>query len=128
MLHLPFEACVIYYGARFIARNYQAKRHYLEKVGRGVSPSSLEYFQGILCLILLALQMYFKSFTRTMIFILNPCHLTTLGFGLVSVLPVSRVTEVLFPFSIGGCFGAWVGIVWAENGELSQMETFCYYL
>jgi len=63
-----------------------------------------------------------------MIFIINPCHLTTLGFGLVSVLPVSRLTEVLFPFSIGGCFGAWVGIVWAENGELSQLEIFCYYL
>lgn len=63
-----------------------------------------------------------------MIFIFNPCHFTTLLFGLVSVLPLSRFTEILFPFAIGGCFGAWVGIVWAENGELSYLEIVSYYV
>ena len=63
-----------------------------------------------------------------MIFILNPCHLTTLLFGIVSILPLSRITELLYPFAIGGCFGAWLGIVWAENGELSYIEHVCYYI
>jgi len=60
---------------------------------------------------------------------MNPCHMTTLGFGLVSLLPVSRLTEVLFPFAIGGSFGAWVGIFFEENGDdISQLENISYYV
>jgi hypothetical protein len=55
--------------------------------------------------------------------------MTTLGFGLVSLLPVSRLTEVLFPFALGGCFGAWVGIFFEENGDdISQLENISYYV
>jgi hypothetical protein len=97
-------------------------------MGRGLNPSVLEFLQGVLCFFLLGMQIYFKTFSRTMIFILNPCHLTTLLFGIVSILPLSRLTELLYPFAIGGCFGAWLGIVWAENGELSYIEHVCYYI
>jgi hypothetical protein len=37
-------------------------------------------------------------------------------------------SDIIFPFAIGGCFGAWVGIVWAENGELGFVEVVSYYV
>jgi hypothetical protein len=122
------ELFIVYYGVSHIARHYESKRTHLIKNGRGLNPSFIEYLQGLICFTILGLQIYFKTFTRTMIFIFNPCHFTTFLFGLVSILPLSRFTDILFPFAIGGCFGAWVGIVWAENGELSYLEVVSYYV
>ena len=128
MIQLPVHLVILWYGTRYLANNYKNKKNYLIKTGRGLNPSILELFQGILCFVLLILQVYFKTFTRTMIFILNPCHVTTLFFGIVSILPLCPLTEVLFPFAIGGCFGAYLGIIWAENGELSYLEHVSYYV
>lgn len=63
-----------------------------------------------------------------MIYLLNPCHLVTLTFGLVSLLPFNKFTDCLISFSMATCFGAWIGIVWAENGELSPTEHLMYYV
>lgn len=54
-----------------------------------------------------------------MIFMFNPCHVVTLGFMLVSLMPFNRFSDTLFSISFASCFGAWIGIIWAENGELS---------
>lgn len=62
-----------------------------------------------------------------MIFILNPCHAVTFVLGVCSLLPFNKFTDVLVTFSIGSCFGAWIGIAFAENSEMSQLEVFFYY-
>jgi TMEM164 family len=77
---------------------------------------------------MLAMQLWFKTYSKTMIFILNPCHAVTFLLGLNSLLPFNKFTDVLYSFSLGSCFGAWIGIAFAENGELSQLELFMYYL
>ena len=127
ILLLP-ELFVIYYGVKHIAKHHEAKKNYLIKSGRGLNPSVIEYLQGLICFTILGMQIYFKSFSRTVIFMLNPCHFTTFLFGLVSLLPLSMFSDMIFPFAIGGCFGAWVGIVWAENGELGFFEVVSYYV
>ena len=127
LLLIP-ELLIIYHGVKHISKHHDAKKNYLIKSGRGLAPSYIEYLQAFICFTLLGLQIYFKSFTRTIMFILNPCHFTTFLFGIVSLLPLSRFTETIFPLAIGGCFGAWVGIVWAENGELSFLEVVSYYV
>ena len=125
---LILQIFIIYQGVKHISKHHDAKVNYLIKSGRGLNPSFVEYLQGILCFTLIGMQIYFKTSTRTIIFMLNPCHITTFLFGLVSFLPLSRFSEILFPFAISGCFGAWVGIVWAENGELPFIEVVSYYV
>lgn len=77
---------------------------------------------------MLGMQLWFKTRTKTMIFILNPCHAVTFVLGLCSVLPFNKFTDVLITFSLSSCFGAWIGIAFAENGELSQLELTMYYV
>lgn len=74
------------------------------------------------------LQLFFKYHSKTMIFILNPCHAVTFTLGLVSLLPFNKFTDILVTFSIGSCFGAWIGIAFAENQELSFYEHVLYYV
>lgn len=84
--------------------------------------------QGIICFILLAFQIYFKVQSETIIYIFNPCHAVTFLFGVISLMPFNRLTDALFPVALASCFGAWIGIVFAENGELSDLEIAMYYI
>lgn len=105
----------LWIGATYIARNHETKKRLLIKSGRGIYPSILEYLQGILCFTILASQLYFKFYSHTMIFILNPCHFVTFLLGIVSLLPFNRFTDFLMSWALGSCFGAWIGIAFAEN-------------
>jgi len=84
--------------------------------------------QGVLCFVLLGIQLYFKYHNKTMIFIVMPCHFATFLLGLVSILPFNRFSDLLMPLAISSCFGAWIGIAFAENGELSFTEHVVYYI
>jgi hypothetical protein len=128
LLHLPMHLILLYFCLKYVATHHELKKNYLLKSGRGLYPSLIEKMQGLLCFTILASQIYFKIHSRTVIFILNPCHFITFTFALVSILPFNRFTDVLFSVSLGGCFGAWVGLVFAENGELSQIEHAFYYI
>lgn len=125
---LPLQIAVLLAGVRYVKTHHEAKRNYLIKTGRGLNPSIIEYMQGLMCMFMIVCQLVFKSYTNTMIFIFNPCHVLTFCFGLVSLLPFNRFTDCLMSFSIASCFGAWLGIVWAENGELSPLEHYMYYI
>jgi hypothetical protein len=77
---------------------------------------------------MLAFQIYFKIHTKTIIFIFNPCHYVTFTTGLISLLPFNRFTHFVMPWAFGSCFGAWIGMAFAENGELSYLEELMYYV
>ena len=128
LMLFPLHALVIFLGMRQVYFYHSKKLDWLKKSGRGVNPGLLEIMQGLLCFFMIGCQLYFKYHSRTMIFILNPCHLVTLLFGIVSLMPFNRFSDTLFCFSMASCFGAWIGIVFAENGELGQFELTMYYV
>lgn len=55
MIQIPVHIIILYYGTAYLARNFQDKKNYLIKTGRGLNPSILEVLQGILCFTLLGL-------------------------------------------------------------------------
>ena len=39
MIQLPLHIVILWYGTRYLAKNYKDKKHYLIKTGRGLNPS-----------------------------------------------------------------------------------------
>jgi len=74
------------------------------------------------------MQITFKIETQTLIFILNPCHVVTIAFGILSIIPYSLFSDYLACFCYGSTYGALIGIVFAENGELPFIEIVVYYI
>lgn len=128
LILLPFQLYILYLGIDYVAKHHDIKVKHLYKIRRGLTPYWFEYIQGIVCVLLLAANIYIKIFTRNLIFMLNPCHVATLTFGLCSLLPFNKLTNILFSFSLAACYGAWIGIVFAENGELTLFEEAVYYI
>lgn len=94
-----------------------------------VNPSILERFCGILCLFFIAVQIYAKSKTNTMIFLLNPCHVFTFWWGIVLNMKHSIRAELVFLFCFSNISGPTIGMIFAENDELeTQLEIVSYWL
>ena len=131
--------------------NYYMRRDFLIKSGRGFNPSNIEMILGLICFTLIAFQLHFKWETNTIMFILNPCHAITV------ISPISIILNSLCSlhlelslyyhsqnFRISLWFLLvllhlerklqpvlsirWLGIVFAENEELSTLELFVYYV
>jgi hypothetical protein len=92
-------------------------------------PSMLERLMGIIWFICIFIQIYLKIHTKTLIFILNPCHVITLVWGIVLSINYSKTAQVLFLYAMSNVFNAYIGMIFAENDELeSDMEVISYWV
>lgn len=115
MILLPYHLVIISKVFYDLKINYSSRI----KNTKNIHASNLEYALGALCFLFEVIQVSFKIQTKTLIFLLNPCHITTLVQGFLFILSNSIWTEFLMVFQVGSAFGAMIGIVFAENGELS---------
>ena len=63
-----------------------------------------------------------------MIFILNPCHIVTICYGIVNFMELSILSEVLTCFCLGGSFGAYLAMIFPETDNMYGMEFAFYYI
>lgn len=92
-------------------------------------PNLLEKLMGITCFICYLIQIYLKINSQTLIFILNPCHVITLVWGIVLTCEYSKTTQILFLYGLSNIFNPWIGMVFAENDELeSTLEIYSYWV
>ena len=83
---------------------------------------------GLICLSCMVANIIFKVESRTLIFILNPCHASNFFLIFLCFTPFSIVGE-LFAFSLFGfSFGGLLGLIFTENEDLPFFEIFVYYV
>ncbi|CDW75414.1 UNKNOWN [Stylonychia lemnae] len=142
MILFPYHMYNFYKGIYVMRRICDQRRQIIQHNGRGLQPNFLEIMLGLLCFFFLFFQLHLKYTSNTMIFILNPCHITTALFGLVAFLPYNRFSFMLMLIAFCQTCGAqvihydltylliicsWLGIVFAENDELTMFEIVIYY-
>ena len=74
--------------------------------GPPIKPNIIEYFFGIVQITVLILQLFLKIQTSRLIFIFNPCHVTTLLQAYVLLTPSSTQNYKIMHISMAWCFGA----------------------
>ena len=83
---------------------------------------------GVICIICLLFNVYFKIKSETLIFIFNPCHFCALAIAVLSLSKYSIASEFLALYIFSSAFGGWIGVIFAENEELSLLELTVYYV
>lgn len=78
---------------------------------------------------MMILQFYFKSLNQTLIFVLNPCHITTTLWAILFLTDATRRGKVLFCVCMSWAFGCILGIVFAENDAMDYgLENNLYWV
>lgn len=91
-------------------------------------PNLLEKLTGYICYFCIFVQIYAKTRTQTLIFLLNPCHVITLVWAIVLTSNYSKFTQALFLYANANLFNPHIGMVFAENDELeSNIEIISYW-
>lgn len=81
---------------------------------------------GAICLTCMVVNIWYKYESRTMIFLLNPCHASNFFLIYLCFTDFHLVGE-LFAFSLFGfSFGGLVGILFSENVDLPFLEELVY--
>ena len=113
---IPYHLLIIYLGMNFINQYSSRRKRLLKSIGRGLDPNLFERFLGILCFSFIIIQYYFKIQSKTLIFIVNPCHLNTVNtffaiiqvtYGIVFFFSYNKFTQLCFNFSTALSFGAY---------------------
>mmetsp|Transcript_24800 Transcript_24800/g.33186 ORF Transcript_24800/g.33186 Transcript_24800/m.33186 type:complete len:109 (-) Transcript_24800:346-672(-) len=65
---------------------------------------------------------------ETMIFMLNPCHLTSLLQIICCFCPFNYFTESVALTSFAFNFGGWIGLIFTELEGYSNADVFVYFL
>jgi len=68
----------------------------------------------------------FKMNSRTLVFILNPCHAATLFVVFLTMTDFSFIGEIVVLAFYGFSFGGWIGLIFSENEGLPWNEVFVY--
>ena len=92
-----------------------------------LDPTMLEKLMGIICILCLIGNLYYKWHTMTLIFMFNPCHVVCLSLAIISFSKFSTRVELLALFVFSSAFGGWIGLIWSENDEMSVNELLIYY-
>lgn len=71
---------------------------------------------------------YYKYHSKTLIFMLNPCHMVTVLIVIVSLGKYSKTTEMLALAIFASAYGGWIGLIFSENEELPLSELVIYYV
>ncbi|OMJ73287.1 hypothetical protein SteCoe_28070 [Stentor coeruleus] len=93
-------------------------RYIIPLSGPPIKPNIIEYFFGVVQIIVLILQFFLKIQTHRLIFIFNPCHVTTLMQAYVLLTPSSTQNYKIMHISIAWCFGAFLGVLMPMVGEI----------
>ena len=119
---IPWYIFGSYMLIKFIKGHSKRKARYID-------PSIMERIMGIICFICFGIQIYTKTRTKTLIFLLNPCHVFTIVWGIVLNMKHSLKAELVFLFVMSNVCGPAIGMVFAENDELdSNLEIISYWV
>jgi len=70
----------------------------------------------------------FKLDSRTLIFMLNPCHAAIFFLVFLTMTDYSCVGEIVALAFYGFSFGGWIGLLFSENEGLPWIEVLVYYV
>ena len=92
-------------------------------------PKWYEYMVGVLWFLCYAVQIVTKIQSQTLIFILNPCHVITLVWGVIHVTEYNRFSQILYLYALSNIASPYMGMVFAENDELEMgVELTSYWI
>ena len=83
---------------------------------------------GTICLSIMIANIRFKLDSRTLVFILNPCHAMNAMFIYLCFSNFSLTGEKLALAVFGFSFGGWIGLLFSENDGLPYYEVLVYYI
>ena len=82
---------------------------------------------GLICLCNLAINIYLKYLSRSMIFMFNPCHVVNVFLAFVSLSPHGRLGELTALAVYSFAFGGYIGIIFNENEGFGWFELLVYH-
>ena len=114
-------------GNSVLQKDFASRHVQLQKVNR-VDPTLLERAMGFTCLINLMINIYLKTMSRTLVFMLNPCHVVNLFLVIVCMRPHSRLCELTALAVYSFAFGGYIGILFNENEGFNTFELWVYHV
>lgn len=106
-------------------KEFEQRLQSLQKANK-IQPSALEKMMAVACSLCMLYNIYFKIESRTLIFLLNPCHFATVLLIYLGFTPFSKTNERVALASFGFFFGGWLGIIFRENEGMSQFYCLMY--
>lgn len=88
----------------------------------------IERLLGIICIAVVIANCSFKVESRTLVFILNPCHAANFFIIFLTLTEYSFVGEIVALAFYGFSFGGWLGMIFSENEGLPFAEVLVYHI
>ena len=107
--------------------DYEQRYAALKKKGK-LYPNMVEIIMGLTLVFCLCFFSASKYEDETMIFMLNPCHVTALLQAICCFCPYNKWTELVALTSFAFNFGGWIGIFFPELEGYSQADITTYYI
>lgn len=82
---------------------------------------------GFLCIFNLAVNIWLKYCSKSLIFMFNPCHVVNCFLVVVSLTHHSRLSELCALAVYSFAFGGFIGIIFNENEGFTPFETVIYH-
>lgn len=114
-------------GKAKLAADYTARKNKLQTANR-MKPQLIEKVMGYVCAAVMIANISFKLQSRTLIFILNPCHAANAFLIYLTMTDYSGFGEVVALAVYGFSFGGWIGLAFSENEGLPFFEVLVYYI
>jgi hypothetical protein len=102
----------------------QRRRQLIER--KNLQPSWTELFMGFICLGCAVANVLFKIESKTLVFMLNPCHASNFFLIYLCFTPFHLAGELVAFCLFGFSFGGLLGIVFNENEGLPKSEIIVY--
>lgn len=115
------------YGVRVKNADFDQRYKALQSKGR-LSSNVAEKITGAALIFCLVFFIRAKYDDETMIFMLNPCHVTALLQAVCCFCPFNKWTEFVALTSFAFNFGGWIGIIFPELDGYTQAEVVVYYV
>lgn len=94
----------------------------------GKAPQFIEVFMGFLCLICMLANAWFKVQSKTLVFMLNPCHFSCLLLIYLCFTKESPTGQFIALSFYAFTFGGILGIIFTENEGLPMIDIVFYYI
>jgi hypothetical protein len=105
---------VLRWGNKILSEEFPQRRKRLEKLEL-IRPTIAELTMGIICLLNLAINLYLKYESKSLIFMFNPCHVVNFFLIIVSLRSHGRLGELCALAIYSFAFGGYIGIIFNEN-------------
>lgn len=114
LILLPYHLLVFRKGWQILTEDFPKRKAFLIEMNNK-NPTLIEYFMGICCVICLIANCYYKYFTRSLIFMFNPCHIVNFFLIFICFSRHSRLGEICALGVYAFAHGGWIGIIFSEN-------------